>query len=106
MRVRELAEFLGAAFEGDGEKELEGVAPLEAATPNDLSFVSSKKAGRQAEASAAGCLIVPCDYSNSGGRTVIRAEAVRTAFARAARQFYPPPKFASGIHPTAVIGAG
>src|ERR1017187_688556 len=27
MRVRELAEWLGAAFEGDGEKELAGVAP-------------------------------------------------------------------------------
>ena len=29
MRVRELAEWLGATFEGDGEKELTGVAPLE-----------------------------------------------------------------------------
>jgi UDP-3-O-[3-hydroxymyristoyl] glucosamine N-acyltransferase len=106
MCVRELAEFLGATFEGDGEKELKGVAPLETATRNDLSFVSNNKAARFAEASAAGCLIVPTDYPNAGGQTVIRAEAVRTAFARAARQFYPPPKFAPGIHPTAVIGAG
>jgi hypothetical protein len=29
MRVRELAEWLGATFEGDGEKDLGGVAPLE-----------------------------------------------------------------------------
>src|SRR5437764_106864 len=31
MRVRELAEWLGATFEGDGERELTGVAQLEAA---------------------------------------------------------------------------
>ena len=39
MRVRELAEWLGATFEGDGEKELSGVAALEtAARATSLSW--------------------------------------------------------------------
>lgn len=103
MRVRELAEFLAAAFEGDGEKELRGVAPLETAGASDLAFVGNRKAARQAEASAAGCLIVPPDFPNPGGRTLIRAAEPRTAFARAVSRFHPPPALRPGVHPTAVI---
>ena len=40
MRTRELAEWLGATFEGDGEKELTGVAAVETAGAADLSFVA------------------------------------------------------------------
>ena len=39
MRVRELAEWLGATYEGDGEKELTAVAPLETAGGGDVAFV-------------------------------------------------------------------
>ncbi len=56
MRVRELAQWLAATFEGDGEKELTGVATLEAAGAGDLAFVGTRKAAQQAESSAAGCL--------------------------------------------------
>ena len=44
MRVRELAEWLGATFEGDGEKELTGVAPLETAGGSELSFLGGRRA--------------------------------------------------------------
>ena len=44
MRVRELAEWLGATFEGDGEKELTAVAPLESAGAGDVAFVGTRKA--------------------------------------------------------------
>ncbi|MEN6608767.1 MAG: UDP-3-O-(3-hydroxymyristoyl)glucosamine N-acyltransferase [Bryobacteraceae bacterium] len=106
MRVRELAEYLGAEWEGDGEKELEGVSSLETAGARDLSFVSNQKAAQQADLSAAGCLIVPLDLNNSSGRTVIRAQEPRTAFARAIHKILPPEEFAPGIHPSAVVGEG
>jgi UDP-3-O-[3-hydroxymyristoyl] glucosamine N-acyltransferase len=89
MRVRELAEWLGATFEGDGEKELSGAAPLESAGGSELSFIGNRKAMQQADFSAAGCLIVPPDYPNPSRRTVIRAPEPRTAFARAMSRFYP-----------------
>jgi UDP-3-O-[3-hydroxymyristoyl] glucosamine N-acyltransferase len=104
MRVRELAQWLGSTFEGDGEKELTGVAPLETAGSSDLSFVGNRKAVAQAETSAAGCLIVPTEYHNTDFRTVIRAEQPRTAFARAANRFHPTVEMKPGIHPSAVIG--
>jgi UDP-3-O-[3-hydroxymyristoyl] glucosamine N-acyltransferase len=104
MRVRELAEWLGATFEGDGERELAGVAPLETAGASELAFVGSRKAAEQAESSAAGCLIVPLDWPSSSYRTVIRAPEPRTACARAISRLYPTAELKPGVHPTAVIG--
>src|ERR1035437_7962314 len=104
MRVRELAEWLGATFEGDGERELAGVAPLETAGASQLAFVGSREAAQQAESSAAGCLIVPLEWPSSSYRTVIRAPEPRTACARAMSRFYPTAEIKPGVHPTAVIG--
>lgn len=106
MNVRELAEWLGATFEGDGEKVIEGVAAVEAAGARDLSFVSGRKAAETARNSAAGCLIVPLDFDNSGNRTIIRAAQPRTAFARAVHRLKPPKPPAGGVHSTAVVAAG
>jgi UDP-3-O-[3-hydroxymyristoyl] glucosamine N-acyltransferase len=103
MRVREIADYLGATFEGDGEKELSQAAPLENAGASDLAFVGSRKAAQQAESSAAGCLIVPLDFPNPMGSTVIRVGEPRTAFARAVSLLHPAPQVEPGIHPTAVI---
>jgi len=104
MRVRELAEWLGATFEGDGEKELNGVAALESAGCEELAFVGTRKAAAAAEGSAAGCLLVPLDWPSPSYRTVIRVQEPRTAFARAMNRFYPTAELKPGIHPTAVIG--
>ena len=103
MRVRELAVWLGATFEGDGEKELTGVAPLETAGDSEVSFVGSRKAAAQAQDSAAGCLIVPMEWPSPSQRTVIRAREPRTAFARAMSRFYPTLEIEPGVHPTAVV---
>src|SRR5690349_13918575 len=104
MRVRELAEWLGATYEGDGERELSGVAPLETAGESEVAFVGTRKAAAAAESSAAGCLIVPAEWPNTTNRTVIRANGPRTAFARAMNRFYPTAELKPGVHPTAVIG--
>jgi UDP-3-O-[3-hydroxymyristoyl] glucosamine N-acyltransferase len=104
MRVRELAEWLGATFEGDGERELTGVAPVETACASEVAFIGNRKAAAQAESSAAGCLIVPMEWPSPSYRTVIRAVEPRTAFARAMNRFYPTAELKPGIHPTAVMG--
>ena len=103
MRVRELAVWLGATFEGDGEKGLPGVAALETAGASEVSFVGGRKAGAQAQNSAAGCLIVPLEWPSPSQRTVIRAPEPRTAFARAMSRFYPTLEIKPGVHPTAVV---
>jgi len=104
MRVRELAEWLGATFEGDGEKEILDVAPLEKAGGSDVSFVGSRKAAAQAASSSAGCLLVPTEWPSGGHHTVIRVPEPRTAFARAMSRFYPTAELKPGVHATAVVG--
>ncbi len=104
MRVRELAEWLGATFEGDGEMELTGVAQLETAGADQVAFVGSRKAAALAESSGAGCLLVPTEWPSPSERTVIRVPEPRTAFARVMSRFYPTVELKPGIHPTAVVG--
>jgi len=104
MRVRELAEWLGATFEGDGEKDLQGAAPLETAGAAEIAFVGTHRAASQAGDSAAGCLLVTLDWPSPSYRTVIRVPVPRTAFARAMSRLYPTAEIKPGVHPTAVIG--
>jgi UDP-3-O-[3-hydroxymyristoyl] glucosamine N-acyltransferase len=105
MRVRELAEWLGATYEGDGEKELTGMAALETAGASEVAFIGSRKAAAQADNSAAGCLLVPAEWPSPSYRTVIRVAEPRTAFARAMSRFYPTAELMPGVHPTAVVGS-
>ncbi len=103
MRVRELAEWLNATVEGDGEQEIWNVAPLETAAAGDLSFVSNRKAFGTSKSSAAGCLIVPVEFENPDGRTVIRVAEPRAAFARSVERLCRRPSAEPGIDPSASV---
>lgn len=106
VRVKELAALLEAHFEGDGELVLRKGMPLEVAGAEDLSFVSGGRALKLAEVSAAGCLLVPVDFENTGLRNVVRTLNPRAAMARAIRILHPKVEPAPGTHPSAVIGPG
>lgn len=105
MRVRDIAERLGLTWEGDGEREVLRVAPLDAAGSGELAFANSRRALRDAQSSAAGCLLVPLDFPNPGGRTLIRAKDPRAACAKVIPWLHPIPQPPRGIHPAALIGA-
>ena len=83
MRVKELAAWLAAPWEGEGDREIRRVAPLEDAGEEDLSFVTHGRAAKLATASRAACLLVPDDFVNETSRTVIRTPDPRAAVARA-----------------------
>lgn len=103
MRAQELAERLEAALEGDPEVELKGVAPIEAAGPEELAFAAGRKAAELARGSRAGCLLLAPGVSSPATRCIIRVADPRAAFARAVRWFHPEPEVKPGLHPTAVI---
>lgn len=60
MRVRlgSIVEALGGELCGDAERVVVGIAPLDAATSQQLSFLSNPKYQQQLLASQAGCVIV------------------------------------------------
>ena len=109
--MKELAAWLGAPWEGEGDRELTKVAAIEDAGPGDLSFVSRGKSAALAATSQAACLLVPENFSskstaNGAGPALIRVRDPRAAVARAITKLHPRAEPAPGIHPTAVIGAG
>ena len=106
MRVKELAAWLEAPWEGEGEREIRRVATLEDAGDEDLSFVSNGRSVKLAGQSRAACLLVPADFDNEARRTVIRTHDPRAAVARAIPKLHPHLDPPPGIHPTAVLGPG
>jgi UDP-3-O-[3-hydroxymyristoyl] glucosamine N-acyltransferase len=110
MRVKELAAWLNAPPEGDADLEIRRVTALEDAGPEDLSFVTHKRAAKSAAASQAGCLLVPPDFApdsaSQSARTVIRVPDPRAAIARVIGKLHPRIDPQPGIHPTAIIGPG
>ncbi len=103
MTVRHAAESLGLTFEGDGERSILGVATLSSAGAFHASFVNTRKAVKEAASSAAGCLIVPLDFDNSSGRTVLRAKDPRREMARLIGLIHPQPAATPGIHASAIV---
>ena len=105
MKVSEIASWLDLPAEGDGGLNILQAAPLDTAGPADIAFALPRKAGREAAASHAGCLIVPEDFDNAEVRTVIRASDPRAAFARVVARLHPPARPQPGVHPTALVAA-
>jgi len=58
LRLGSIVETLGGELCGDAQRTIEGLAPLESATPAQLSFLSNPKYAPQLAASRAGCVIV------------------------------------------------
>jgi UDP-3-O-[3-hydroxymyristoyl] glucosamine N-acyltransferase len=106
MKVKELAAWLSAAAEGNDDLDLARVTALEDAGPGDVSFVTHKRALKAAALSQAGCLLVPLDFGNDTGRTVIRIADPRAAAGRAITKLHPRTDPLPGIHPSTVIGPG
>jgi UDP-3-O-[3-hydroxymyristoyl] glucosamine N-acyltransferase len=100
----EIAKQLQGEVIGDAGAMLTGFAPANSAKPGDLTFAENEDFFARAEQSAATAIIADVRF-NSTGKILIRVPNARIAFAKALALFFPEPKFAAGIHPTAVIAA-
>lgn len=102
MRLRDLADRLGAVLHGDGEIEIRGVAGIEDAGPGDLTFVSNPRYAPLARTTQASALLVEPDFAQVPAAT-LRLKNPYLAFARALELFHPMPTYAPGVHATAVV---
>ena len=110
MKLSEIIARLGAgAAENSldsGDLEIAGVAPIDRATPNALSFVEGAKFASEIETTDAIALIVPpnlVERVRERELAWIATKEPRLLFARAIDLFYQPFSPPPGIHPTAVI---
>ena len=100
--AKELAEAIGAKLEGDGAVELRGVAAPERAGPHDLIYMEAPKHAERASASAALCVIAG-EGVTLAGKTILRDNQPKLAFAKAAALLLERAPIAAGIHPTAIV---
>lgn len=102
MRAEEIARLLGGKLQGDRTREIRGVAGLEDAGPDDLTFAEGARSLARATRAPAGCILVGEGISVPGQTTLAVAHP-KLAFIRAAEALRPVPVPAPGIHSTAVI---
>ncbi len=116
MRLDKIADTLGARLlmpEGSppaGEVEIRGVAPLDRAGPDQISFLTDPSFARFLAASRAGGVIVGAAAEECPAPQLVHPKPY-WAFARAAQLFWTPPRPPAGVSdrawvaPDAVLGA-
>jgi UDP-3-O-[3-hydroxymyristoyl] glucosamine N-acyltransferase len=103
MKLAQIASALGARLEnGSPDTEITGVAGIEEAGPDHLTFVANPKYASAARTAKAGAIIVAENFPYIPS-AMLRSGNPYLAFAKAIELFYQPPKYAPGVHPTAVI---
>lgn len=104
MKLAELARILETEYRGDGGLEITGVAGIEEAGPQQVTFVANPKYAARARSTRAAAVLVQPDFPEIAAAT-LRTANPYLAFARAIEVFYHSPVYPPGIHPTAVIDA-
>ena len=103
IKLGQLAEFLGATLRGDQDKDINGLATLQEAGPDQISFLANPQYRKfLIDTQAAAVLLKPADADSFAGDALLVPDPY-LAYARVSHLFDPKPKAAAGIHPTAVI---
>jgi UDP-3-O-[3-hydroxymyristoyl] glucosamine N-acyltransferase len=103
-----IAAAAGAALDGDGARLLAGIAPLQTAGPDEVSFLDNRRYAEALEATRAGAVIVHPDLASrapAGCIALVTTEPY-LGWARVAALFHPAPPLEPGIHPSAWAAPG
>jgi UDP-3-O-[3-hydroxymyristoyl] glucosamine N-acyltransferase len=98
----ELAEVLQARLDGDPGRVVTGVAPLESAGPDQISFLTDLRYRGAADTSRAGAFLVPRDVRDLPAPT-LGCDAPQQALIQLLRLFHPPVPTPAGVDRTAVV---
>ena len=111
MKLSAIAQALGARLDAAspnfGDVEIHAVTGIEEAKSGELTFLANQKYAAAARTTRASAVLVNEDFP---GLPTAQVAALRTknpyfAFARAIELFYQPPRYAAGVHPTAVVAS-
>src|ERR1700728_631471 len=105
MKLSAIAAALHVHLEnGSPDTEITGLNGIEQAGPGDLTFVSNPNCAAAARNTRASAVIVSEDFPAIPA-AMLRAKDPYLTFARALELFHQPVKYATGVHPTAVVHA-
>ncbi|MBI3877076.1 MAG: UDP-3-O-(3-hydroxymyristoyl)glucosamine N-acyltransferase [Verrucomicrobia bacterium] len=100
----EIARIVEGELVGDGGVVLNAFAPANAAKAGELTFAENEAFFSAAEQGDCSAILAPATFT-SKQKVLIRVKQPRIAFARVLPLFFPEPKFAACVHPTAVVAA-
>jgi len=101
VKLSQIASTLGARLDGE-DCEIIGIAGIEEAVPGQITFVANEKYAASAKTTKASAIIVGENFPAISAAT-LRTKNPYLAFARSIPLFYDAPRYAPGIHPTAVV---
>ncbi|OYV37204.1 MAG: UDP-3-O-(3-hydroxymyristoyl)glucosamine N-acyltransferase [Rhodospirillales bacterium 20-64-7] len=104
--VAELAKLIGAALVGS-DKPIMGVAPLQTAGSDDISFLDNRRYADALDATKSGAVIIHPDFQTRVpvGTSALVTPEPYVGWAKISALFHPPVSAKASIHPTAVIDA-
>jgi UDP-3-O-[3-hydroxymyristoyl] glucosamine N-acyltransferase len=103
--LKELAEYLGGTVQGDETRRVNGLAPLETAGADKVTFLANPKYALKVADTGAGAVLMAPGGENYG-RNVIEVANPYLAFAKLLTLFYVQPLRPRGVMPEACIGVG
>src|SRR5713226_2448448 len=108
MKLAEIAQKLGCRLEGPSELEIRGVAGIEYAEAGQLTFLANRRYFPLLKTTSASAVLIEEGVALDREASLPALAALRSgnpylAFAQAIDLFYQPPRYAPGIHPTAII---
>jgi UDP-3-O-[3-hydroxymyristoyl] glucosamine N-acyltransferase len=103
-----IANAVGGRLVGDGAAVVTAIAPLDRATPTDLSFLASARYARLFESTRAAVVLVAPDLAEAAGtaRARVIVDKPHDALLQVLPRLYTAPAREPGVHPTARVGRG
>jgi UDP-3-O-[3-hydroxymyristoyl] glucosamine N-acyltransferase len=103
MKLSQISNAIGTRIDnGSPDIEISGLAGIEQAGPGHLTFVSNPKYAAAAKTTKASAVIVAEDFPPVA-TALLRSKNPYLAWAKVLELFYPPHRYAAGVHPTAVV---
>lgn len=99
----DLAERLGAELRGNAALQMYGLATLQEAGPQHLSFLANAQYRKFLATTSAGCVLLTAKDAEGYSGPVLVVANPYLAYARISHLFEQRPRAAAGIHPSAII---
>jgi UDP-3-O-[3-hydroxymyristoyl] glucosamine N-acyltransferase len=108
MKASEIAKLVGGSFDGETDPEIRGVAAIDRAGAQELTFVAHPKYAAYLPQARAAAVLVTDNLVTRDATALPRIVVgdVHRALAQVLAHFHPESRPAPGVHPTAVIGDG
>lgn len=102
-KLGEIADYLDADIQGDPDVSISGIATLEAANAQEISFLSNRRYIQQLKSTKAAAVILAREHIEDCSVAALVVEDPYLAYALTVQLLYPAAAVAAGIHQSACI---